>query len=50
MKHYKIIHKPSGKLMCYASAETDIKDIVDIFGDEYCAEDITKVEFEQVEK
>ena len=50
MKYYQIIHKSSGIVMCYVSTDGDITDICDIFGDEYCAEDVTKEEFEREER
>lgn len=51
MKYFKIIHKETGELMCYASCDSDVDDICKMFGtDEYTFEEISKEEFEREEE
>ena len=50
MNYYKIIHKETGTLMCYASCESggNVDDIREILGrNEHIAVAITKEEYER---
>ena len=56
MVYYKIIHKATGRVMCYASSEIEpntdditlvSSEILTILGDEYTAEQISKEEYDK---